>query len=97
MKTLIFAALAVFSVTAMAEGEEICKKVSANAGKAMTARQDGVLLEEAMATVGNQSQFANAMIMRAYASPIRDSEDAKRQEISEFRNLIYAECYNVHN
>ncbi|WP_296267470.1 hypothetical protein [Pseudomonas sp. UBA6562] len=97
MKQVIFFALAIFSASAMAEGEEICKKVSANAGKAMAARQDGVLLEEAMSTVGNQSQFANAMIMRAYASPIRDSESARKQEISEFRNLIYAECYNVHN
>lgn len=97
MKTLIFAALAVFSVTAMAEGEEICKKISVLAGKDMEARQSGVLLEDAMARVEKQGDFAKAMVMRAYASPIRDTEEGKQKEIAEHRNVMYAECYNVHN
>ncbi len=97
MKSLIFAALAVFSVTAMAEGEEVCKKISAIAGKDMEARQNGVLLEDAMTRVEKQGDFAKAMVMRAYASPIQDTEEGKQREISEHRNVIYAECYNAHN
>ncbi|MNH10702.1 hypothetical protein D3C79_701890 [compost metagenome] len=75
-----------------ASGEETCKKISAMAGQAMEARQNGDLLEDAMASVGDQSKFSNAMVARAYSAPIVSSV-AKKRVISEFRNDAYAECY----
>ncbi|MNO49451.1 hypothetical protein D3C76_398040 [compost metagenome] len=76
-----------------ASSEETCKKISAMAGKAMEARQDGDLLEDAMSSVGDQSKFSDAMVVKAYTAPVAVSTAGKKKVVSDFRNAAYAECY----
>ncbi|MNJ66576.1 hypothetical protein D3C77_626650 [compost metagenome] len=93
-RLLMIAALACISGQALAaSGEETCKKISAMAGNAMEARQDGDLLEDAMSSVGDQSKFSDAMVVKAYTAPVAVSSAGKKKVILEFRNAAYAECY----
>ncbi|MGE8458327.1 MAG: hypothetical protein ACN6OY_17360 [Pseudomonas alloputida] len=93
-RTLLIAALVCLPVPALAaSGEENCKKISAMAGKAMEARQDGDLLEDAMSSVGDQSKFSDAMVVKAYTAPVANSSAGKKKLVSDFRNAAYAECY----
>lgn len=90
----LIAALITLSAPALAaNGEETCKKISAMAGKAMEARQNGDLLEDAMSSVGDQSKFSDAMVVKAYGAPVATSSTGKKKLISDFRNAAYAECY----
>lgn len=92
-RLLLIAVITCLSGQAMAaSGQETCRKISAMAGEAMEARQNGDLLEDAMDSVGDQSKFSNAMVAKAYSAPIVSSV-AKKRVISEFRNDAYAECY----
>jgi len=94
VKNLLFITLMVCAGLAVAaDGQETCKKISAMAGNAMQARQNGDLLEDAMSTVGDQSKFSNAVIVKAYAVPVGMSSQAKDKAVSDFRNEAYAECY----
>ncbi|AJQ46442.1 MULTISPECIES: hypothetical protein [Pseudomonas] len=98
MKKLLILALAVFSLAANAdENMNKCKKISAMAGEAMEARQRGDLLEDAMASVGDQSKFSNAVVMKAYGAPIGLSARLKEKAVVEFRNEAFAECYQAFN
>ncbi|MEB3840466.1 hypothetical protein [Pseudomonas guariconensis] len=90
---LITALITLSAPALAATGEETCKKISAMAGKAMEARQNGDLLEDAMATVGDQSKFSDAMVVKAYTAPVANSSDGKKKLVSDFRNAAYAECY----
>ncbi|MBS3184550.1 hypothetical protein JIQ88_05660 [Pseudomonas sp. PCH44] len=93
-RLLLIAVIACMPLPVLAaSGEETCKKISAMAGKAMEARQDGDLLEDAMASVGDQSKFSNAMVVKAYTLPVATSSAGKEKYVSEFRNAAYAECY----
>lgn len=93
-RTLLIAALVCMPLPALAaSGADTCKKISAMAGKAMEARQNGELLEDAMASVGDQSKFSDAMVVKAYALPVAASSAGKEKYVSEFRNAAYAECY----
>ncbi|MCZ9636886.1 hypothetical protein [Pseudomonas putida] len=98
MKNLIIAALICVALPAHAdENQSKCKKISAMAGDAMAARQRGDLLEDAMASVGDQSKFSNAVVMKAYGAPIGQTDQAKERAVSEFRNEAFAECYQAFN
>ncbi|KAF0255932.1 hypothetical protein [Pseudomonas putida] len=93
-RTLLIAALICLPFPALAaSGEETCKKISAMAGKAMEARQNGDLLEDAMSSVGDQSKFSDAMVVKAYTAPVANSSAGKKKLVSDFRNAAYAECY----
>lgn len=93
-RTLLIAVALCLPVPAFAtSGEETCKKISAMAGKAMEARQNGDLLEDAMSSVGDQSKFSDAMVVKAYGAPVATSSTGKKKLISDFRNAAYAECY----
>lgn len=93
-RTLLIAAFICLPVSAFAaSGEETCKKISAMAGKAMEARQNGELLEDAMLSVGDQSKFSDAMVVKAYTAPVANSSAGKKKLVSDFRNAAYAECY----
>lgn len=90
----LIAILVTLSAPALAaSGNETCKKISAMAGQAMEARQKGDLLEDAMSSVGDQSKFSDAMVVKAYAVPVAVSSEGKKKAISDFRNEAYGECY----
>ncbi|MBI6945009.1 hypothetical protein JET76_27195 [Pseudomonas putida] len=98
MKNLVIAALVAVSFAAHAdENQDKCKKISAMAGDAMAARQNGDLLEDAMQSVGDQSKFSNAVVMKAYGAPVGLNAKAKEKAVSEFRNEAFAECYQAFN
>lgn len=59
----------------------------------MEARQNGELLEDAMSSVGDQSKFSDAMVVKAYTAPVANSSAGKKKLVSDFRNAAYAECY----
>lgn len=90
---LITALITLSAPALAASGDETCKKISAMAGKAMEARQNGDLLEDAMSSVGDQSKFSDAMVVKAYGAPVATSSAGKNKHISDFRNAAYAECY----
>ncbi|WP_447811033.1 hypothetical protein [Pseudomonas putida] len=90
---LIIAIMAFAGSAAAADGQATCKKISAMAGDAMEARQNGDLLEDAMSSVGDQSKFSNAVVVKAYGVPVGLSSQAKEKAVSDFRNEAYAECY----
>lgn len=94
MKRLLAAALLCLSGPVLAlTPQEACKKISAMAGDAMQARQDGDLMEDAMESVGDQSKFSNAMVARAYEVEVAKGSAAKKKAVSDFRNEAYGECY----
>lgn len=94
MKIVIAAALLCIAGPALAlTPQEACKKISAMAGDAMQARQDGDLMEDAMESVGDQSKFSNAMVARAYVVEVVEGSAAKKKAVSDFRNEAYGECY----
>lgn len=98
MKKILILAVAAFSLSAQAdENMDKCKKISSMAGEAMEARQRGDLLEDAMASVGDQSKFSNAVVMKAYGSPVALSTRLKEKAVIEFRNEAFAECYQAFN
>ncbi|MHB2048856.1 hypothetical protein [Pseudomonas sp. VEM90] len=97
-RTLLIAALVCMPFPALAaSGVETCKKISAMAGKAMEARQDGDLLEDAMASVGDQSKFSDAMVLKAYQVRVFEDSKERATAISEFQNAAYRECYEAYN
>ncbi|EKT4454444.1 hypothetical protein WCE04_23805 [Pseudomonas shirazica] len=97
-RTLLIAALVCMPLPALAaSGVETCKKISAMAGKAMEARQDGDLLEDAMASVGDQSKFSDAMVLKAYQVRVFEDSKERATAISEFQNAAYRECYEAYN
>lgn len=97
-RTLLIATLVCMPLPALAaSGVETCKKISAMAGKAMEARQDGDLLEDAMASVGDQSKFSDAMVMKAYQVRVFEDSKERATAISEFQNAAYRECYEAFN
>lgn len=94
MKKIMFVALISLAGPVLAaDGQATCKKISAMAGNAMEARQRGDLLEDAMSSVGDQSKFSNAMVVKAYAAPVAVSSEGKKRAVSDFRNEAYGECY----
>ncbi len=98
MKTLLIAVLIAAALPVHAdENQDKCKKISAMAGEAMTARQNGDLLEDAMASVGDQSKFSNAVVMKAYGVSIARNDREKQKAVSDFRNEAFAECYQAFN
>lgn len=97
-RLLLIAAIACMPLPALAaSGTETCKKISAMAGKAMEARQDGDLLEDAMASVGDQSKFSDAMVLKAYKVRVFEDSKERATAISEFQNAAYRECYDAYN
>ena len=97
-RTLLITALVCMPLPALAaSGVETCKKISAMAGKAMEARQDGDLLEDAMASVGDQSKFSDAMVLKAYQVRVFEDSKERATAISEFQNAAYRECYEAYN
>lgn len=97
-RLVMIAALACMPLPALAaSGVETCKKISAMAGKAMEARQDGDLLEDAMASVGDQSKFSDAMVLKAYHVRVFEDSKERATAISEFQNAAYRECYEAYN
>ena len=97
MRLCAVVALVLLSTNASAAGEEACKKVSAMAGSAMEFRQNGALLEDAMSSVGDKSDFSKAVVMKAYETPVSNGAKAKQSAISEFRNQAYLQCYSANN
>ncbi|MCS4063723.1 hypothetical protein D3C77_80660 [compost metagenome] len=98
MKKLLILAIATLPLSALAdENMNKCKKISSMAGEAMEARQRGDLLEDAMASVGDQSKFSNAVVMKAYGAPVQLSTRLKEKAVTEFRNEAFAECYQAFN
>ena len=98
MKNLVIAALVAVSFAAHAdENQGKCKKISAMAGDAMTARQNGELLEDAMQSVGDHSKFSNSVVLKAYGAPVGLTAKAKEKAVADFRNEAFAECYQAFN
>jgi hypothetical protein len=94
LKKILFVALISLAGPALAaDGQATCKKISAMAGEAMEARQNGDLLEDAMSSVGDQSKFSNSMVVKAYEAPVAASSAGKEKAVSDFRNSAYGECY----
>lgn len=97
MKSFAVFAMLLLSANAIAAGEDTCKKISAMAGSAMESRQNGDLVEDAMSTVGDKSDFSKAIVMKAYEAPVVEGTAAKKSAIAEFRNQAYLQCYSAHN
>lgn len=98
MKSLFIAALMAVVLPVHADDNQSkCKKISAMAGGAMAARQRGDLLEDAMASVGDQSKFSNAIVLKAYGAPVAPVTRLKDKAVSDFRNEAFAECYQAFN
>ncbi|WP_282373586.1 hypothetical protein [Pseudomonas sp. PS02290] len=93
---VLVALVAISSVSAMAE-VDTCKKISGLAQEAMQARQDGDLLQDSMAKIGDGSKFAKDVVMKAYEKPVMTGKDNKRQAVREFQNEAYRVCYNANN
>lgn len=97
-RTLLIAALFCMPLPVFAaSGNDTCKKISAMAAQAMEARQKGDLLEDAMSSVGDQSKFSEAMVMKAYKVHVFESSRDRATAISEFQNAAYRECYDAFN
>ncbi|HEJ1056915.1 TPA: hypothetical protein SLP05_004535 [Pseudomonas putida] len=94
MKSLIIVALMSIAGSAFAaDAQTTCKKISAMAGEAMEARQRGDLLEDAMSSVGDQSKFSNAVVVKAYGIPVAPDSKSRDKAVADFRNEAYGECY----
>ncbi|RBB99680.1 hypothetical protein C3E97_020640 [Pseudomonas sp. MWU12-2115] len=96
----IFAALiavtALFSMSAQA-AESSCKKISALAGEAMTARQKGELLEDSLDKIGDGSKFARGVVLKAYEKQVMITDTMKEEAVKEFRNEAYRVCLNANS
>lgn len=94
----LIAILVTLSTPALAaSSNDTCKKISAMAAQAMEARQKGDLLEDAMSSVGDQSKFSEAMVMKAYKVRVFESSKGRATAIAEFQNAAYRECYEAFN
>ncbi|MGY3644138.1 hypothetical protein [Pseudomonas sp. PK-RTE-24] len=89
-----FAALA--STATYAAGDS-CKKISALAGEAMTARQEGQLLEDSLEKVGDGSKFARGVVLKAYEKQVMITDTMKEEAVKEFRNEAYRVCLNANS
>ncbi|PRB51166.1 hypothetical protein CQ009_12845 [Pseudomonas sp. MYb2] len=96
MKRLIAASLASLCIALSAHAEDSsCKKISALAGQAMTARQNGQLLEDSLDKIGDGSKFARSMILKAYERPVAIVDRNKTEAINEFRNDAFRQCLDA--
>ncbi|MNJ21392.1 hypothetical protein D3C77_157420 [compost metagenome] len=99
MKRLILIAALVLlpAGASFAKAPESCQKISDLGAEAMTARQDGVLLKDAISSVGDGSKFSETMVMKAYKVRIFDDAKQRAAAIAEFQNAAYRECYEAFN
>ena len=93
-----------FNVNALANDlEDACTKMSATASSIMAARQEGVDKNDFLALVMKESPEdtpQNRMVFRyikdimdnAYAMPVVQSQDAKRQAVSAFQTEMHKLC-----
>lgn len=96
MKRLFAASLALMCIALSAHADDSsCKKVSALAGQAMTARQNGQLLEDSLEKIGDGSKFARSMILKAYERPVAIVDSIKTEAINEFRNDAFRQCLDA--
>lgn len=96
MKRLLAASLASLCIALSAHAEDSsCKKISALAGQAMTARQNGQLLEDSLEKIGDGSKFARSMILKAYERPVAIVDSIKTEAINEFRNDAFRQCLDA--
>lgn len=96
MKRSLAASLASLCLALSAHADDSsCKKISALAGQAMTARQNGQLLEDSLEKIGDGSKFARNMILRAYERPVAMMEALKPEMVREFQNEAFRECLSA--
>ncbi|OOH81361.1 hypothetical protein BOW65_09775 [Pseudomonas koreensis] len=96
MKKTFALSLAVLCAASVANADDSsCKKISALAGQAMTARQNGQLLEESLEKIGDGSKFARSMILKAYERPVAIIDSIKTEAINEFRNDAFRQCLDA--
>lgn len=96
MKRLLAASLASLCIALSAHADDSsCKKISALAGQAMTARQNGQLLEDSLEKIGDGSKFARTMILKAYDRRVVSDESIKAEVINEFRNDEFRQCLDA--
>ena len=50
-----------------------------------------------MASVGDQSKFSDAMVLKAYQVRVFEDSKERATAISEFQNAAYRECYEAYN
>jgi len=93
---ILLAVLSFCSAEAFAAGDS-CKKISALAGQAMTARQNGQLLEDSLDKIGDGSKFAQGVILKAYDQPLMPNKHAKEEAVKEFQNSAFRECLDANS
>ena len=97
-RLLLVAAIALMPIGAtLAKAPDQCSEISDLAAEAMRSRQDGDLLKDAINSVGDGSNFSEAMVMKAYQVRVFDDTKERATAISEFQNAAYRECYDAHN
>lgn len=99
MKTALSILLLVssFATTCASAAGDSCKKISALAGEAMEARQDGQLLEDSLEKIGDGSKFAKGVILKAYEKQVMATDAMKEESVKEFRNEAYRVCLNANS
>lgn len=97
MKSIFLVGIAMLTAAATSAhaDDSSCKKISALAGQAMTARQNGELLEDALDKIGDGSKFARGMILRAYKRPVAMVDTLKEDSVKEFQNEAFRECLDA--
>lgn len=84
------------ATSAHAAGDS-CKKISALAGQAMTARQSGELLEDSLEKIGDGSKFAQSVVLKAYDRPVQPLKSMKEDAVKEFQNEAFRACFDANS
>lgn len=82
---------------AAATPEEVCPQIGEMAATIMQARQVGVIMSTAMATVPDNllHDLAIDLVKKAYAVPQYSVDENRAQAVTEFRNDTELACYTA--
>ena len=93
----ILLSLTVATPSVAATPQEVCPSIGEMAATIMTARQNGVIMSTAMATVPDNvlKDLAIDLVKKAYAVPQYNVDENRARAVTEFRNDTELACYTA--